>query len=287
MPLFIFVSGRFSKKEDYKIALFKIACLIETYLVFQLFNHVNVDIVECRPISLWFRFPATVSWYLLSLVYYRLLIIIIPEKILNKHEIIIPFLIVVSLISGFAPFSWDYSIQRTLVYMLFLYLGYRTKFVNYTDILNRVKQWPCIVLLVVFFLIFYITNFDISKISSCARNYYSITGFSYFETLSIRAGVLMSAVVISLCIMKLTSLIKSTFLSKIGRTTMLIYIYHIFFAKIYQHFNQLVDIPHDTIACFIYSVMTILIIMMISKMSLFTIILNPVSKAIQYLHHKK
>ena len=279
MPLFLFVSGRFTKKQSLNKSIIKIVYLLETYIVFQIFNHFNSDIVECRPISLWFRLPATVSWYLLTLVYYKLLIAVSPAKLLTRHQIIIPALIVLSLLAGFSPLSYDYSTQRTLVYMIFFYLGYCTKDKDFTELFRWLRPWMSFVIIGCFFLFFYFSGLDISKIASCARNYYQIPDYGYMKIMLIRGFVLLSAVVLSLCIMKLTEYLKGLpFITPIGQTTLLIYIYHIFFAKTYQHFNNIMDVPNGVVACIIYSLVTLAIVMLMSRLSFFSWVLNPISK---------
>lgn len=288
MPLFLFISGRFTKKQNLKQSLIKISLLLETYIVFQLFNHFNLDIVECRPVSLWFRMPATVSWYLLTLIYYRLLIAFIPERFLLRKKIIIPVLFVVSLLAGFFPLSYDFSVQRSLVYMVFFYMGYSTKDVDFKKIFMWLRSWICVVLIISFYLLFYLYNIDISKISSCARTYYQITDLNYFVTLLVRVFVLLSAVILSICFMKVTSYIKALpLLSKIGKTTLLIYIYHIFFAKIYQHFVSIFELPNGVFACIVYSLITLIIVMLMSKLTFFSWILNPISQTHTFLKLNK
>lgn len=261
---------------------------METYIIFQAFNHFDSDIVECRPISLWLRLPATVSWYLLTLIYYRILIFFVPERWLSNKTIVIPILLCVSILAGFFPLSWDFSVQRTLVYMIFFYLGYCTKDIDYSIFLKRLNLWMCIAILFCYYMFFYLSHIDISHISSAARTYYMIADYSYIMAMLIRLLVIVSALILSLCFMKLTVYIKDKpIITKIGQMTLLIYIYHIFFAKLYQHFNAVVNIPNGIIACVLYSLLTIMIIVFFSRLKLFTWVLNPISKTYMSVFKRK
>ena len=127
MPLFVFISGRFSYKKDKENFLKSIWKLLEPLIVFQ-FIICLLDFVLTGSVSLKkILTPWWVLWYLLSLTYWRLLIQLLPSKILNKAGAVLIVTFCISLSAGFLPFDWFLSVQRTLSFMPFFFLGYYMK----------------------------------------------------------------------------------------------------------------------------------------------------------------
>lgn len=119
MPLFVFISGRFTYKKtksNFKKSIWK---LLEPLIVFQ-FIMCSLVFVQTGVVSFKLLLtPWWVLWYLLSLIYWRLIIQLLPTKILNNAGIVIFASFCISLIAGFLPFNRFLSIQRTLSFMPF------------------------------------------------------------------------------------------------------------------------------------------------------------------------
>lgn len=124
MPLFIFISGYFSHKKDREAFLSSLWKLLEPLIIFQVVALLfYVDTLSIRTIlTPWFML-----WYLLSLIYWRLMLQIIPEKILRQKKLILISTFCIAILAGFFPFDKLLSIQRTLALMPFFFLGYYMK----------------------------------------------------------------------------------------------------------------------------------------------------------------
>ena len=124
MPLFVFISGYFSRKKDKKGFWLSIWKLLEPLIIFQviaLLFFVENSLSIRSVLTPWYML-----WYLLSLIYWRIMLQIIPDKILrHKKLILISFFI--SILVGFLPFDRFLSIQRTLALMPFFWGGYYLK----------------------------------------------------------------------------------------------------------------------------------------------------------------
>ena len=121
MPLFIFISGYFSRKKDLGSFLLSIWKLLEPLIIFQIIALLfYVDTLSIRKIlTPWFML-----WYLLSLIYWRIMLQLIPDKILRHKKIILFSTFCISILAGFLPFDRFLSAQRALSLMPFFFCGY-------------------------------------------------------------------------------------------------------------------------------------------------------------------
>lgn len=125
MPLFIFVSGYFSQKKDMKSFWSSIWKILEPLIVFHIviilpkILHSGTDNLLKIIFTPWW-----VLWYLLSLTYWRIMLQFLPDKILNHTKMIIFGTFCISILAGFLPFNRFLSLQRTLAFMPFFFMGY-------------------------------------------------------------------------------------------------------------------------------------------------------------------
>ena len=126
MPLFVFISGYFTKignREKFVKSIFKFA---ETYIVFTLI-HVCISYymfgkgINFQRILL---VPRTTLWYLMSLIYWRFLLYITPSSIRNNHLQLIVLSVALCLIMGWVPIGPIFSFHRTFSFLPFFLLGY-------------------------------------------------------------------------------------------------------------------------------------------------------------------
>lgn len=142
MPLFIFVSGRYSQILDKKKYLNRICRLIETYIVFQCLHIVARFFMHRGSFSLehLLLYPEISLWYLQCLVYWRLMVYSLHKaKIFNSMGAGLFISFCISMLSGFIPISNAFSIQRTLSFLPFFVMGYNS---NSCDIHKYVNKIP-------------------------------------------------------------------------------------------------------------------------------------------------
>ena len=122
MPLFVFISGYFSyKQESTQKNYSKILSLFESFLLLQ-FIYIVISLLLNKEIKI--LTPWWVSWYLLSLIFWRIILQIVPSKILKNTKFVIITVFVIGIIAGFLPFGRILSIQRTLSFLPFFFMGY-------------------------------------------------------------------------------------------------------------------------------------------------------------------
>lgn len=127
MPLFVFLSGFFSHKKGIKDYIQSCWRLFEPLLLFHLLMR-GVQYLSTGQI-IWKELltPWWVLWYLLSLICWRTFIQFIPEKLLNNARSLFIIAFFICIISGLLPFGRFLSMQRTLAFFPFFFLGYCMK----------------------------------------------------------------------------------------------------------------------------------------------------------------
>lgn len=144
MPLFVFLSGYFSSKKDNRQFIKSCWRLLEPLLIFQIFIRVweYSGSVSLRDVFT----PWWTLWYLLSLLYWRTILQIIPNKILDNKAFLISATFVISLLAGFLPFNRLMSVQRSLSFMPFFFFGYCMKGKN-IFISEKYRMYSCLFLI--------------------------------------------------------------------------------------------------------------------------------------------
>lgn len=283
MPLFIFISGRFSQMNDRRKYLKGIVRLLETYIVFQ-FLHIICRLVVNRgsfSIVNAIIYPEMTMWYLQCLIYWRLFVLLVPSSIINQKLRVLIGSFVVCIIAGFLPVSREFSIQRALCFSPCFFLGYYSFNI---DIKNVVKRVPLIASLATFIMVFIVIYFwvnkDISMVLSGAIPYIA-DGIFNNNLLLGRFCFMIFAIILSVSFLKLTP--ENKYLSKWGRATLFVYMYHLFFEAVLKIIVHKGYLPDGFFPILFYSVVLMLFLLWCSNIRLLNIILNPIS----YLIEKK
>ena len=111
MPTFIFVSGMFSQIKDRKKYKRGILRIFETYAVFQLIRAVPPMLISGKvtimSVASVIGGPRVTLWYLMSLIFWRLMVYWLPENFLRKFPIrIILTCFLISLLGGGYSCGW-------------------------------------------------------------------------------------------------------------------------------------------------------------------------------------
>lgn len=138
MPLFILISG-YLTKIDSKVSFWRgIKNIALPLVVFQILNAVMIC-AQGNGLSLSLLFiPYWTLWYLLSLIFWRILLLYTPNRLLLHPKLYLAICICISLICGFMHGGRIFSVQRTFnFYPFFLYGFYMKNNVFPTSIGNR------------------------------------------------------------------------------------------------------------------------------------------------------
>ena len=193
MPLFVFISGSYSRKKDWRAFWSSIWKLVEPLIIFQV---IGLAFYVSDPISLrTVLTPWYMLWYLLSLIYWRLMLQVIPEGILKYTKLVLITMFCVCILAGFLPFDRFLTLQRTLALMPFFFLGYYMKGRN-LYLPDKYKPF-CVAFLIVIFtiLLFYPHRINDLKFASPYTNILGAT----IRMLVFGLSVPMSVAFINVC----------------------------------------------------------------------------------------
>ncbi|MGJ1244274.1 acyltransferase family protein [Sphingobacterium multivorum] len=275
MPLFIFISGFFSKNIDLKKLVRGNFRLLETYIIFQIIFYVIIflnksSVPSTSDILNVFVQPYYALWYLLSLVFWRVLIFLF--KPVNKG-ILITLSILISLAVGFVQgVGYSLSLSKTIVYFPFFILGYFCT----SSVIEKIKMLPktlcASILSLSLILCFFLTNEDLYKLITGGRSYYE-TGYDTWLSLGVRALFYPISIVLSICFLAIIKSSRKT--SQFGEKTLVFYVYHLFLLLIVSKLLKVIET--NFITEIVASLSIIVCLAIISKFDFFTKILNPVS----------
>ena len=281
MPLFIFISGRFSHisdKSKYWKGIFR---LLETYIVFQVIWWLGPIIIKGKIdikdfVSL-FVIPRWTLWYLLNLVYWRLLIIITPSAILKDNAFrIMLACFVISIGGGFLPVDNHFSFQRTMAFLPFFFLGYYSAEIDIKKYLSKIPIIiPLITIISALLIICQFFNYPLNYVLACSKSYWFNSTISPLILCSGRIIVIIFATIISIMVIRIVKVNQS--MSNWGTKTMIIYVYHSFVVSALRIIVARGIIPQNEYFLFLYAILITMGLLCMSRFKLFNIIMNPFS----------
>ena len=245
MPLFIFISGYFTRKKDSKYLFASIWKLLEPLLIFHTIAQISTYIAKGTISINDILTPWYVLWYLFSLICWRLILQILPDKVLNNAKILVVIALLISVLSGFLPFNRVLSLQRMFSFMPYFFLGYSMQNKNF---FLPAKYRPlCLIFMVLVF-------FALFTFHSCLGNLkHDVPYKSYVDAIkrifAIVLSIPMSWAFINLCI-------STSWVARQGRLTMQYFIYH---ALILPPIMAILDRLNITYSLLIATVITITI----------------------------
>ena len=279
MPLFIFVSGRFSQKKTNKAYLWNIIKLFETYFVFQLILTLLTDCIISHHGFDFYEFiftPQWAMWYLLALACWRLLILAIPETLLKDYPkplIILSF--VIGLASGFIPLDEYFISHHILSSLPFFMLGYYSYKINIPVKISHIPSWIAwsVLLIVLIMCCSWLNEKKYYYILTGGYSYYFKPIFSVFGHFIARVIIYVSAILLSIMIMRIIPISKK--IAQWGTMTLIAYVYHPPLIIIVNK-TMMISSFHPTLPfLFILAVTITLFLFYISRFKLVRILTNP------------
>lgn len=271
MPLFIFISGRFSQIRDRKRYMRSIWRFLETFLVFQILYVVLFEEVSWLNLIT----PNYHLWYLLSLVFWRLMLYYLPERWLAHRGLVLVACFVISLSAGFINVGEPLSLQRTLTHLPFFMLGYYTAGI---DVRKYVDKIPLFVALAALFAVFCLFLFVLQETYSYviygSIPYWTDSLSETFYRFLCRCIFLPSTILVALLVMRVVS--AYTGYARWGGATLFVYIWHPLLTRgILEPATAHGLIPKSDLALFIYAVVVTALLVFLSRFRVLHLLMNP------------
>ena len=275
MPLFVFLSGYFTKVENRDKFIKGLLKLVETYAVFTIV-HVCISFLLGKGVSFlnMLLIPRWTLWYLLSLIWWRIVLYIIPLSIRNNHIMLVVISVILCLIMGWIPIGMAFSFHRTFSFFPFFMLGYVAA---QTGTINRIKLSPffAIAIMLIIWCVYYMNILPLNLSLLMQKN-----GYNHYDNpllaFLFRFGWLFFASLMSVCFLSVVSR-KEYKWTHFGQLTLFIYMYHSVLLSwrliLRDEFHNTISFPY----CVFYSIILLCIIYLMSKMKFFHWLLNPVT----------
>jgi fucose 4-O-acetylase-like acetyltransferase len=238
MPLFIFLSGYFSKDAE-KAQARAFERFLLPYIVWEFIWFV------INKVSRWnadfnFAVPWFAYWYFLSLFTLCLLL-----PVLARIRFIVPVLFILALVSGlYTDYGWPFSLGRTICFSGFFMLGHFCD----RSVLEKIRKKRIFVfiaalLTVLALILLCLTPYVRSRLGKIERSLwmaeaYRATPIAVTDGLIIRSIIIASAFSLGAFVIAFAPRKKSP-LSVIGKNSMTVFVIHGFFIEVLNRYVNL------------------------------------------------
>lgn len=264
MPLFVFLSGYFTRKKSWKRQLDGSSKLIKLFLVFQIID-LAVKYFSTRnlPSVHDFIIPGFALWYLLCLFYWRMLIAILPQEIDGKIAVLISFIL--SLLIGFIPIGGELGFQRCFSFLPYFCIGhYYGKIImeKGTSLASKITPPTIGLLLITEALIIVLASFNPRWLDVIVFPYSDLKGvllrFIYL-------GYSLFLSLLMIVIFKCKKNWDKTVISSLGSDTLFFYLLHPYILLSIVYIIGLHNVKVNVLIALAITVVTTFILMLLRK----------------------
>lgn len=278
MPLFIFISGYFSRVKDHESFFHGLTKILETFLVFQVIG-LFIAVMKGEPLTLRLILtPQWPYWYLLCLVYWRLMLYFIDIRKNNWNPLLVMAASVVLAIgAGFIPIHEVFEFQRTFTFLPFFVAGvYASKYqYTFTDTPSVATRLAAALFLFAVFALAFVIEIPQDQLLLGKWNY---TNFDLPVTTACMYRVihLVMATAMGICVMTLIPH-GQTKASILGQETLFVYVYHAFFIHGLRSAIRHMHFPNGTVSMIIYASIILLVLHYLYRVKFLQFMLNPIT----------
>lgn len=278
MPLFIFISGYFSKIIDW--SKFSKWCLglIETFLIFTILLIIPL-LFTGEVISIGsFIEPRWPLWYLISLLSWRLAVQLLSSFVSPRNLFILS--LILGSVSGFFHLGYNFSLQRSFTFAPFFMAGFMLGNLKYD--FSHIKKLPIWIAILVLLLLwgttYQVTDFPLMLFLRGRDDFAFFSGYSPWLLAIMRVLMYIISFVASACFLRLIPQNES-WISSQGKDTLYYYVYHPFFIKLLSAISRGVHIiPGSLPAVMLYASLIVSSIWALLKIPFFRSVPRLLSK---------
>lgn len=258
MPVFVFISGYFSKNTDKGIKN-AVSSLLIPYLIVDVVFSLFTNDFKISTIDI-FR-PNYAYWYIFSLFIWRIMI-----KALSRLKFLFEISIVLALICGYYySVNYYFSSSRIICFFPFFVIGYYFTENNLKSIKENPKGIFCFLAILASLITIALKYANMIP----PRMYLLSTSYSE-QGLGFGTGLVYRSIIIVIAFIFILSFInlvpnKENLLSKLGSRTITVYLFSSFFTKAFavvmKHFDAM---PQNPISQILLSIILTIIIVAIT-----------------------
>ena len=220
---FFIISAYFSSKSK-RSKRERIKSLLKNYLIWQtIITIYYAFILHIIDFNVNYLIPRYTLWFLITMMMYTLTDFIL-EKV--NYKIMIPQSFIIGLISGFIPiFGETLSLSRSFVFFPFYVLGYYAKDLDLFNKIKlpKVKKSTIIISIIILIVILCFDDILSIKILKGKYNYFDIDSITPIIAFLQRLLFYGLSLIVTTAFLNLVQ-VKESFLTKLGRNTLYIYL---------------------------------------------------------------
>lgn len=266
MPLFVLISGYFSRAE--KLSL---SSIIKPLIIFQIINVALLLTLGGKFGLSFLLVPYWTLWYLLSLIFWRIIQRYIPTQFLNRPYLILGATFILALFVGtFLPYGRMFSIQRTISFLPFFMMGYYFK----TDQIQQTlwSKKVCYLFLILVSIYILLIGFP-SNASILLR------GADSYSIHDVPAKLLMLCCTLILIYSIWNLKCSNTYLARIGKGSLFYYLYHGLLIKfLIAPLVVKLGLPTTLWCSILYLLLIIILLHLMNKINFLRWLVNPTFK---------
>lgn len=269
MPLFILVSGYFTKIKETKDFIHGLSTIAIPLIIFQAIFLIPLFIFKGGGLKD-LLVPYWVLWYLMSLILWRVLLQYSSSIIKSKPYIYFFSFLCISILSGFIRHGMVLSIQRTLYFYPFFLCGYYMKNKIFKEVVWN--KWISFAIIIAVF----IGAFSGLYPANC-KGLLKGTGGITLKVLYLKPIVLTISFLLSISIFNVAK--GNNFLAKMGKDSLFYYLYHALVLKfgvfiVVSHFH----LPSSFVYMIGYFICVVVLLIIMSKIKVLRWLVNPTIK---------
>lgn len=274
MPLFVFVSGYFSKnigKEDYGQKI--ISKIIIPYLVFDTIYRLFDNYIFDKDFHISIFSPYYQLWFLMSLAIWK---IMLPIIIKIKYSLLVSVVIAIAIgyVSNVGGFL---SLSRTFVFLPLFLAGYFLDKRHLEILFKPLVKVLSLIILVVAFLLIYNNERDINKAMILGNISYKSMGYGEWYAGVYRSFALIGTVLLSISFLSIVPKRKIPLISDMGTRTMYVFIFHAFLVQYLYHikFYDMLNVGYEKLLWIVICIVFVMVLSTKTVRSIFKFIVEP------------
>ena len=270
MPLFILISGYVTKnpaEQTPRQMWSRVGNIFITLVIFHLLSVLRRYFQDDTYNPIIFSFPYGVLWYLMCLIYWRIMLYYTPKWLLNRPVLNLAIALLISILCGLSHLFDFFAIQRGLNFYFFFLLGYyfkqgvvNTKWWNF----NVLHIAVAVILLPIIFWLF----------PRCGN---IMNGADHYTLVDIPQKMMILSCSLAMCLLVFNKMPEVKMLTHIGKDSLFYYLYHIHIIRLcLGPLLREYSMPRTLPFVILYTLAILGIVYLMSKIKFFRWLLQPI-----------